>query len=208
VAHEIKHPLLAAQIRAATRRLRVLGKTPSDAINLLRHITRSKASNRKPYGFVAADWRRSQVWAALELAYLSGLRELLRSASVAPKTIVTLALDYADARENRVRCQANETILKLLPDYRRGKKARTAGAEAHGSSSSRFQRALRLNEINRKILMGLLAKRRHPDVLNKIARNKRVADQFEKRYGKAISYKTVERDLSKLLRTLLHSIPS
>jgi hypothetical protein len=202
-----KHPLLDAKIRAATRRLRELGKTPFDVITLLRDITRSTARNRKPNNFAAAGWQRSQVWAGLELASLCGLQEMLGSASATPQTIVTLALDYADALESRVQCQADETVLKMLPSYRRGERVRTKGAEALGSPASRFQRALQLHEINREILMGLLAKGRHPDVLSKIARNRRIADKFKKRYGKAISYKTVERDLSKLLESLPRTKP-
>jgi len=92
-----KYPLLDAKIRTATHQLGDLGKTPADATTLIRNMTRSLARGRKPYNFAAAGWQRNQVWAALELSYLVGFRELLALASISPGTFLTLALDYADA---------------------------------------------------------------------------------------------------------------
>jgi hypothetical protein len=187
--------LLDEKIRAATQQLRKSGKTPADAIALLRNITGPVAGNQKPFGFPPTGWKDKQAWAALELAHLCGLKELLRSASKSTRrdlpAVLTLLLDHADARENRVRCELNEMIVEMLPDYRSGKKARESGQQAYGSWADRYHQAEEFRQIDRQ-----LSKRARPSkrMRSQSARYRDIADEYRARHpNKSVSAKTVER---------------
>jgi hypothetical protein len=188
--------LLDEKIRAATQQLRKLGKTPADAIALLRNITGPVAGNEKPFGFPPTGWQDKQAWAARELAHLCTLKELLRLASKSTHredltAALNLSLDYAHARENRVRCELNEIIVEILPDYRLGKKVREKGQQAYGSWADRYRQAEEFRQIDRQ-----LSKRNRPSkrMRSQSARYRDIAEEYCARHpDKSVSAKTVER---------------
>jgi hypothetical protein len=89
-----------------------------------------------------------------------------------------------------------ETIGDMLPDFHRGKKVREKGAQNHGLPADRLRRCDRLRAIYFEILLGLVKQKRSPNSLSKTKLNRRVATTYTKRYGKKITYKTVERDFA------------
>ena len=180
---------LDKRIRRATSELHNLGKTPPDAVTLLRKLVGRRTRRSESYKLILADWSRSQFLVAIELAQLCALQQMLDSPSTPSLTVVMLALDYADTRVNRERHYFKKMIEDMIPDYGRGKKVREKGQNALGSRLDRYLQAEEFRRIDRELTERPRASKRSrsPHALYRD-----IAREYSAR---KISYKTVERRL-------------
>ena len=182
---------LDKRIRAATSELHNLGKTPLDAVTLLRKLVGRRTRRSDSHDSILADWSQAQYLAAIELAQLCALQQMLDSPSTPSLTVVMLALDYADTRVNRERHYFKKMIEDMIPDYGRGKKVREKGQNALGSWIDRYRQAEEFRRIDRE-----LAKRPRASkpLRSPHARHKDIAEQYSARNRRTpVNYKTVER---------------
>ena len=185
--------LLVKKIRAATSELRTLGKTPLDAVALLRKFASPRTRRSESLALMAAGWSQSQVLAALEWAHLRALQRILDSPSPDLNAVVTLALEYADFPVNRVQREMRKMFADMLPDYERGKKVREKGQNAYGSWIDRCRQAEEFRRIDCELAKRTRATKRLRSVY---ARHRDIAEEYSARNpSKPVKYKTVERRL-------------
>ncbi len=176
------------RISDAVDRLDSLGKTPADVIALFGQIT-SKDFDSEQW---LADqvWSAPAFWTAIELACLCTFAEAQSGRfSADPTALTAIALWYGDV----IRRQNARVIDAMHPDWDRGRRAREGGAERLDTSSEK--RATRPDQVWEVLLDWVKHNKPLLNSLSKVRLFKRLADEFEKRHGTKISYKTVERDL-------------
>jgi hypothetical protein len=173
---------LGRRKQTAAAQLRELGKSPEEALKMLGEVV-APAKKGRALDFRKAGWSPQQILVLFELAALCALDEMQSGRLPAsPDSIIRVALDYADVREDRL-------IDEMRPDYKRGKKVRESGAMAHGSLGSKYRKAEEFRAIGRKLARA--------SSLTKTEQHRRIAKTFSERSGKQVSYKTVERYLKK-----------
>jgi hypothetical protein len=179
------------EIDAVVARLVAAGKSPADALALLRATA---SSIKKRHGDRSlTGWSVPQMWAAFELALLCGLREIVQHSSSSTEMALELAFAYAQIRENQLQHKLQQVIADMIPDFRRGRKVREAGRGARGSWSDRYRQAEEFRRID-----GELSKRTKARTRSRSAhaRHGDIARVYCSRHpGKSISSKTVGRRL-------------
>jgi hypothetical protein len=176
---------LGRRIQTAAAQLRELGKSPEEAIKMLRAAKKGHALD-----FRKAGWSPQQILVSFELAALCALKDMQSGRLPAsPDLIIRVALDYADVLKDLADVRKGRLIDEMRPDYERGKKVRESGAMAHGSYGSKYRKAEEFKAIE-----GSLAR---AGSLTKTERHRLIAKRFSELSGEQVSYKTVERYLKK-----------
>jgi hypothetical protein len=172
-------------------RLDQLGKSTADVGALFEGVA---AEGFEDFDLSNTEWSADQYWTALELICLCTFRTV-QSGDVQydPVALTAIALLYSDVIQQR----ADRTVAGLLDDYERGRKAREKGAQNFGTPADRAGRREQLQKINLEVCLDWI-KRKGPGSLDKLTKTRQyqlIAAKFQKRHGKLLSPKIVERDL-------------